>query len=186
MEYTSGMPDDRKTTLKGVATPEAMPYYGVSTTKIFCRPFCASKTPNPENIIYFHSAREAIDAGYRPCKRCRPDLPEYDPQREMADKARKICEEYFDRPAVLKSVFRDMGIGRAALARAFARYEQSSLSEYIISLRIERAKALLRGTERNVLNVAIASGFSSISNFYRHFSRAVKIAPRRYRKEGGI
>lgn len=59
-------------------------FYAVKTTRIFCRPSCKSKLPKKENICYFASARQARDAGFRPCKRCRSDLLEYDPMHEIA------------------------------------------------------------------------------------------------------
>ncbi|MFV1981470.1 MAG: Ada metal-binding domain-containing protein, partial [Rhodothermia bacterium] len=50
-------------------------YTGVTTTGIFCRPSCPARKPNAENIEFFATAREALVAGYRPCKRCRPLKP---------------------------------------------------------------------------------------------------------------
>lgn len=49
-------------------------WYGVKSTGIFCNPSCKSRRPQKDNIVYFDSPREDIDAGYRVCKRCRPDL----------------------------------------------------------------------------------------------------------------
>lgn len=48
--------------------------YGVKSTGIFCLPHCPSKLPNPENIFFFENALEATKKGFRPCKRCRPNL----------------------------------------------------------------------------------------------------------------
>ena len=47
--------------------------YAVRTTGIVCGVGCASKAPRPENVEFFHDLRDAVAAGYRPCKRCRPD-----------------------------------------------------------------------------------------------------------------
>src|SRR3954471_354971 len=47
---------------------------GVRTTGIFCRPTCTCRKPRPERVEYFASRRAAERAGYRPCKRCRPEL----------------------------------------------------------------------------------------------------------------
>lgn len=47
--------------------------YGVTTTGIFCRFGCPSKTPRPENVVLFTNVAEATKAGFRSCKRCRPD-----------------------------------------------------------------------------------------------------------------
>src|SRR5213593_2779841 len=47
-------------------------FVGVRTTGIFCRPSCPARKPLPRNREYFVTAKEALFAGYRPCKRCRP------------------------------------------------------------------------------------------------------------------
>ena len=44
----------------------------VRSTGIFCRPGCPARTPRPENMEFYAGARDALEAGYRPCKRCRP------------------------------------------------------------------------------------------------------------------
>lgn len=50
-------------------------FYGVNTTGVFCRPSCNSRKPKREHVRIFSTIREAMAAGFRPCKRCRPDLP---------------------------------------------------------------------------------------------------------------
>ena len=66
-------------------------YYGVKTTKIFCRPSCSSNLPKRENVVYFNSSAEAEDAGYRPCKRCRPEVSGvYSPEQELLEAACQI------------------------------------------------------------------------------------------------
>ncbi len=47
-------------------------FLGVRTTGIFCRPSCGARKPQPRNVDFFATAREALFAGYRPCKRCSP------------------------------------------------------------------------------------------------------------------
>merc|ERR1711916_45343 len=47
-------------------------WYGVTSTKIYCRPSCASRRPMRTNVVFFESLQDADAAGYRPCKRCRP------------------------------------------------------------------------------------------------------------------
>lgn len=48
-------------------------FYGVTTTGIYCRFGCPSRTPRPENVVYLNSTQDAQVLGLRPCKRCRPD-----------------------------------------------------------------------------------------------------------------
>lgn len=48
--------------------------FGVKTTKIICRPGCPARLPLEKNIVFFDTMEEAIEKGYRPCKRCKPEL----------------------------------------------------------------------------------------------------------------
>ena len=48
-------------------------YYAVATTGVYCRPGCASRPPLRRNVAFYESTEAAEQAGYRPCKRCRPD-----------------------------------------------------------------------------------------------------------------
>ena len=61
--------------------------YGVKTTGIFCRPSCRSKTPVRTNIVFFTNPTNAIEAGFRPCKKCRPDKIVFEPDLELVKKA---------------------------------------------------------------------------------------------------
>lgn len=49
-------------------------YYAVKTTGIYCKPSCKSKIPLQQNVLFFYTKNDALEKGYRPCKRCRPDL----------------------------------------------------------------------------------------------------------------
>jgi AraC family transcriptional regulator of adaptative response/methylated-DNA-[protein]-cysteine methyltransferase len=53
-------------------TDAALPLVGVSTTDVFCRPGCPARAPRPDHVERFATAHEALFAGYRPCRRCRP------------------------------------------------------------------------------------------------------------------
>ena len=61
-----------RATLQSDASFDGVFVLAVKTTGIFCRPVCAARLPNRENVEFFASPREALVAGYRPCKRCRP------------------------------------------------------------------------------------------------------------------
>jgi AraC family transcriptional regulator of adaptative response / methylphosphotriester-DNA alkyltransferase methyltransferase len=51
-------------------------FYGVVTTGVFCRPSCRSKSPLRNNVLFFNGLDDAVKAGFRPCKKCRPDNDE--------------------------------------------------------------------------------------------------------------
>ncbi len=91
-------------------------FLGVRTTAVFCRPTCPARKPLPENVEYFPTARAALFAGYRPCKRCRPLEPDDRPEWSaalLADVERDPASRITD--ADLKASFRD------AFARTFGR-----------------------------------------------------------------
>jgi AraC family transcriptional regulator, regulatory protein of adaptative response / methylated-DNA-[protein]-cysteine methyltransferase len=50
-------------------------YYSVATTGVYCRPSCSSRLPNPKNVRFHQTTAGAERAGFRPCKRCKPDRP---------------------------------------------------------------------------------------------------------------
>src|SRR5688572_22138856 len=58
--------------LAGDATYNGLFYFAVRSTGIFCRPGCPARKPLPKNVEYFATSQAALDAGYRPCKRCQP------------------------------------------------------------------------------------------------------------------
>ena len=59
--------------VRDTSKPDGAFIYAVKTTGIYCRPGCPSRRPKRENVIFFDRARDAAAAGFRPCKRCRPD-----------------------------------------------------------------------------------------------------------------
>src|SRR5262252_5781671 len=62
----------RRASVQKDASYDGIFFLAVQTTGIFCRPSCPARKPLPQNVSYFSTAREAMFAGYRPCKRCRP------------------------------------------------------------------------------------------------------------------
>src|SRR5260370_41094056 len=82
---------------------EAPFFYGVKTTRVFCRSNCRSRLPKRENVIFFNTADEALGAGFRPCKRCQPDSQPYN--EEVNARITHACRmlEHADAPVALKA-----------------------------------------------------------------------------------
>ncbi|WP_017185789.1 Ada metal-binding domain-containing protein [Alkalibacillus haloalkaliphilus] len=88
-------------------------FYAVKTTGIFCRPSCKSRVPNRENISFYSNAANARKAGYRPCKRCRPDLKSiitYDPLEIVIEETMQIIEEKYGQKILLDELASMVGI----------------------------------------------------------------------------
>jgi AraC family transcriptional regulator of adaptative response / methylphosphotriester-DNA alkyltransferase methyltransferase len=159
-------------------------FFGVRSTKIFCRPSCKSKQPLRKNVVFFENAEQAEQAGYRPCKRCRPDLPEYQPAREIAEKAKLLIENCFARRKRLPEEMEQIGLSCRRMARIFKDYYGLTPVKYYNNLRIGEAREkLLRGGD-TVTNIAYDAGFQSLSAFYSAFRKSTGLPPSKYRREG--
>jgi AraC family transcriptional regulator, regulatory protein of adaptative response / DNA-3-methyladenine glycosylase II len=141
----------------------------VRTTGIYCRPSCPAITPRPENVTFHPSAAAAQRAGFRACKRCRPDAspgsPTWDPRADVTARAvRLIADGVVDREGVPglasrlgysprqveRHLVAELGAGPLALARAH---------------RTRTARTLIEGTDLPLGEVAFAAGFGSIRSF---------------------
>ncbi|MDF2942254.1 MAG: transcriptional regulator, AraC family [Herbinix sp.] len=165
-------------------------FYGVKTTGIFCRPSCKSKSPKRENVVFFDTAEQARESGLRPCKRCRPDLLEFQPLKEAAVKIKAVCEQYFLDHIRLKEELAELGLSRNRIIQLFHAQYGKTPSEYLNQLRIDSAKVLLADTQNNIQQIALQSGFESLSTFYTQFRKVTGVSPKEYReniaKRGGI
>ena len=149
-------------------------FYAVKTTGIFCRPSCRSKPPKRENLCYFASGEEARAAGFRPCKRCRSDLLEYQPMRDIAAE----IKARLDKAASLA----DVGLTPRRMTDIFKQEYGVTPKAYADARRLRAAKQLLAGTQEKVIDVAAQSGFSSLATFNRFFKQQTGQTPTQYRK----
>lgn len=158
------------------ASYDGLFFYAVKTTGIFCRPSCKSKPPKRENLCYFASGEEARAAGFRPCKRCRSDLLEYQPMREIAAEIKARLDK--------ASSLDDVGLTPRRMTDVFKQEYGVSPKEYADSLRLRTAKEMLAGSPEKVIDVAYQAGFSSLAAFNRFSSN--RPGKRRQRIERSI
>jgi AraC family transcriptional regulator, regulatory protein of adaptative response / methylated-DNA-[protein]-cysteine methyltransferase len=143
-------------------------FLAVSTTGIFCRPSCPARKPRPENVRYFESARAALFAGFRPCKRCRPlETPGQPP----AWVARLLAEVEADPTRrITDADIRALGIDPARARRHFQKHHGMTFQAYSRSRRMGTALARIRQGE-DLDEVVLGHGYESYSGFRDAFSR---------------
>lgn len=145
-------------------------FLGVRTTGMFCRPSCSARKPLPRNVNYFSSVREAVFAGYRPCKRCRPlDTDGRPPDwvarvLALADGADGREERIRD------SEVRNAGIDPSRACRYFQKHYGMTFQAYCRARRMGGAlDQLRRGAALD--DVALGNGYESHSGFRDAFAR---------------
>lgn len=158
-------------------------FYAVKSTGIYCRPSCKSKLPKRDNVSFFKTAVEACEAGFRPCKRCRSDLMDYQPMKEIAQKTKKLLDKMFHERSELNEELRKVGVTQHRMVEIFKEQYGMTLNEYVNGLRLKEAKRLLTETDDEVIDIAYSVGFSSLSAFYRFFKKETNQAPSKFRKE---
>lgn len=177
------MPEKEKwdAVINNDANYDGILYYGVMTTKVFCRPSCRSKKPLLENTVFFDTPEEAAAAGFRPCKRCRSDLLDYAPAKALSEQAKQIIEGNLKDTKMMKMLFKGLGVSEAHLSRLF--YKEYGLKpyEYMHRLRIDEAKLLISGGKKTV-DAAFECGYGSLSSFYKHFNDITGMTPKAVRR----
>ncbi|MGH2912915.1 MAG: bifunctional transcriptional activator/DNA repair enzyme AdaA, partial [Solirubrobacteraceae bacterium] len=161
-------------------------FTAVTSTGIYCRPSCPAMTPKRENVRFYPSAAAAQQAGFRACKRCRPDAapgsPEWDGRADVVARAmRLIADGVVDREGVpglagrlgysvrqlQRMLLAEVGAGPIAIARA---------------QRAQTARVLIETSALTMAEVAFAAGFSSVRQFNDTVRAVFATAPTELRR----
>ena len=153
--------------------------FAVRSTHIYCRPSCPARRPLRRNAVFFHTAQEAENQGYRPCQRCRPkERPELSALVAKAAEALGNSEEESVRLGALAA---QIGATPAKLRRAFRRMTGLTPKAFAQASRMARFKKLLReGSE--ITDALYACGYSSPSRVYEKTNTHLGMTPAAYRK----
>ncbi len=153
---------------RGDTTYDGIFYVGVKTTNIFCRPACRVKKPLEKNIEFFTSARDALFAGYRACKRCKP-LEPAGSHPGWVKKLIGMVEESAEK-RIKDNELRSRGIDPAKARRYFLSSYGMTFHAYQRSRRLASALSQLR--EGNKLDeVILSNGYESHSGFRDAFGK---------------
>lgn len=161
-------------------------FTAVKTTGIYCRPVCPAPQPKSRNVEYFDTSAQAAQQGYRPCLRCRPETAPHSPSWQgsvtTVRRAVRLIHDGELSDQSLASFAERLGVSDRHLRRLFDTHVGVSPQAYALNHRLLFAKQLLSETRLPVLDVAVASGFSSRRRFNDAFQRQFALTPSQLRK----
>jgi AraC family transcriptional regulator of adaptative response/methylated-DNA-[protein]-cysteine methyltransferase len=158
-------------------------FYSVKTTGVYCRPSCAARRAKPENVRFHMTRQEAEAAGFRPCKRCKPDQPSLVEQH--AAKVTLACRliETSARVPNLEELAAQAGLSIFHFHRVFKTVTGLTPRAYAAAHRGKRVrKELTRGG--TVTRAIYESGYSSNARFYDESQQMLGMSPTTYRAGG--
>ena len=158
-------------------------FYSVRTTGVYCRPSCASRTARPEHVAFYESAKEAERAGFRPCRRCRPDQPSL--ASEHAASIAALCRyvETADHAPTLSELAARARMSPWHLHRTFRAITGVTPKAYAAAHRAKRVRHALSGSA-SVTDAIYDAGYGSNGRFYGESDRVLGMTPTRYRAGG--
>ena len=162
---------------------DGMFFTAVKTTRIYCRPSCRSRKPKKQNVEFYREMAEAEAAGYRPCKRCQPEV-EHSPWNGFILEARAFIVDHYREDLRLKDIADHVKLSAYYLERLFKQETSETPRVYLEKIRVDRAAHLLRCSECSNLEVCYEAGFRTPSNFYKAFKRHHGCSPGEYRSQG--
>lgn len=154
----------------------------VLTTGIYCRPSCPARAAKRENVIFLRGPQEAEAAGFRACKRCRPEAVSY--EAEMVERVCRYIETNLGCDVSLQALGTHVGYSPYHLQRVFKRVLGVSPRQYAEAARLGRLKTELKEAG-NVMDAIYNAGFNSSSAVYDGTTtRALGMDPSTYRRGG--
>ncbi|MFN8178394.1 MAG: AlkA N-terminal domain-containing protein [bacterium] len=161
-------------------------FTGVVTTGVYCRPVCPAKTPKAENVRFFECAAAAEAAGFRPCRRCRPETAPGTPawlgtSATVGRALRLIGEGALDTGGV-DDLAERLGLGSRHLRRLFDEHLGASPLDVALTRRVHFARKLLDETDLPVRDIAFAAGFASVRRFHFVMARTFGAKPTELRR----
>ncbi|GAB5373557.1 MAG: bifunctional DNA-binding transcriptional regulator/O6-methylguanine-DNA methyltransferase Ada [Acuticoccus sp.] len=151
--------------------------FAVRTTGVYCRPSCPARRPRRENVRFFALGREAEAAGFRPCKRCRPnEMSKAQRDALMVEAACRLLAETAAPPPTLAEVAAHVGVSGYHFHRIFKAHTGLTPRAYADAARARRAAETL-GEGGGIADSAFGAGFGSLSQFYDRAAQRFGLPP---------
>jgi AraC family transcriptional regulator of adaptative response/methylated-DNA-[protein]-cysteine methyltransferase len=159
-------------------------FYSVETTGVYCRPSCGSRLANPKNVRFHETAADAARAGFRPCRRCRPDQAPLEQLHaaRVADACRMI--ETAEQMPTLAVLANRAGLSPYHFHRVFKATTGVTPKAYAVAHRAKRVRDQLAAAGKTVTEAIYDAGFNSASRFYETSSQFLGMRPTDYRAGG--
>ncbi|HMY76575.1 MAG TPA: Ada metal-binding domain-containing protein, partial [Blastocatellia bacterium] len=159
-------------------------YYAVKTTGVYCRPGCASRQPKRENVSFYALPEAAQQAGFRACKRCKPDSVEIrDPQAELIQSVCRLIDQQIEAPPNFAALSEQIKLSRFHLQRLFKKLMGITPHQYAEARRAELFKAGVKAGQ-TVAEAMYDAGYGSSSRLYEKAAAQLGMTPATYRKGG--
>lgn len=158
-------------------------FFSVKSTGVYCRPSCPSRRAKRENVAFHATAAEAKAAGFRPCKRCRPDEMSLAARRaELVAAACRALEDSSDVPK-LDELAKASGLSRFHFHRIFKEIVGVTPKDYALA---HRRKAVRKELQRSlsVTDAIYDAGFNSSARFYANAAETLGMSPKTFRGGG--
>ena len=154
----------------------------VTSTKIYCLPDCPARKPKADNVLFFLNEQDAQQAGFRPCKRCRPQhyYRGIDPERSAIE---EIVDRIHNDPAdfaTAAAVGKASGFGMTKLNALTTEHFHMSVAGLLQRARLNRARSLLSTGQVNPTEAGFAVGYRSLASFYDQFAKQCRMTPASY------
>ncbi|MGH9373839.1 MAG: bifunctional DNA-binding transcriptional regulator/O6-methylguanine-DNA methyltransferase Ada, partial [Vicinamibacterales bacterium] len=159
-------------------------YYSVDTTGVYCRPSCASRQANPKHVRFHRTPADAERAGFRPCRRCKPDQPPL--EQVHAAKVAEICRviETAEETPSLAALAKRAGLSSYHFHRVFKAVTGVTPRAYAAAHRTKRVHQELGKGSKTVTEAIYDAGFNSGGRFYETSDRLLGMTPTSYRAGG--
>src|ERR1700761_4995098 len=156
--------------------------YSVKSTGVYCRPSCAARLPNPTNVGFHTTPAEARAAGFRACKRCKPDLGKATPHAaKVAEAARRIAAS--EEMPSLASLAAKAGLSPHHFHRVFKTVTGLTPKDYAAAHRGKKLREHLHDGA-SITQAIYDAGYNSGSRFYEKSKSLLGMTPTRYRAGG--
>lgn len=158
--------------------------FAVSSTGIYCRPSCPSRRPHRDRVSFFPLPEAAEQAGFRACRRCRPqEVKAGDPQVEMVQLVCRHIEAQDENAMTLAALSEQVGLSAFHLQRVFKSVMGITPRQYADARRIGKFKVRVREGE-SVTGAMYDAGFGSSSRLYEHAPSELGMTPATYGRGG--